>query len=45
MAERAKANAGMREYESLDDATSPLAAEVDYGWPGAHEAVEKHAAV
>ena len=45
MAERAKANAGMPEYESLDDATSPLAAEVDYGWPGAHDAVEKHAAV
>jgi hypothetical protein len=45
MAERAKANAGLREYESLDDATSPLAAEVEYGWPGAHDAVEKHAAV
>jgi hypothetical protein len=45
MAERAKANAGPREYESLDDATSPLAAEPEYGWPGAHEPAEKHAAV
>ena len=33
MAERAKSNASMRD-ELLDDATSPLAAEAEYGWPG-----------
>jgi hypothetical protein len=40
MAERAKSNATMRDYEPLDDATSPLAAEADYGWPG-YEPVEE----
>ena len=45
MAERARTSANVRDYESLDDATSPLAAEVEYGWPGAHDAVEEHAAV
>ena len=43
MAERAKANSGMRDYEPLDDATSPLAAEAEYGWPG-YDRVEEPAA-
>lgn len=40
MAERARTNASMRDYEPLDDATSPLAAEVEYGWPGYEAAAE-----
>jgi hypothetical protein len=45
MADRARAGASAPDYEPLDDATSPLAAEAEYGWPGAYEAEEKHAAV
>jgi hypothetical protein len=44
MSERARTGATVRDYEPLDDATSPLAAEVEYGWPGAHD-MEKQAAV
>jgi hypothetical protein len=33
-----------RYYEPPDDATSPLAAEVEYGWPSGYDAVEKPAA-
>jgi hypothetical protein len=40
MAERAKSNATIRDYEPVDDATSPLAAEAEYGWPG-YESVEE----
>jgi hypothetical protein len=43
MAERAKANASTFDYEPLDDATSPLAAESEYGWPG-YDRVEEPAA-
>lgn len=42
MAERAKSNASMRDYEPLDDATSPRAAEAEYGWPG-YDSVEEPA--
>jgi hypothetical protein len=43
LAERAKSNASTRDYELLDDATSPLAAEAEYGWPG-YDRVEEPAA-
>ena len=33
-----------RYYEPPDDATSPLAAEAEYGWPSGDDAVEKPAA-
>jgi hypothetical protein len=42
-AERARAGAAMRDQELLEDATSPLAAEAEYGWPG-YDRVEEPAA-
>jgi hypothetical protein len=40
MAERTKTNPSTRNSEQLDDATSPLAAEAEYGWPGYDRAEE-----
>jgi NAD(P)-dependent dehydrogenase (short-subunit alcohol dehydrogenase family) len=40
IAERAQANARTQDaHEPDDDATSPLAAEAEYGWPLSHDVV------
>ena len=46
LAERAQGSASTgreRYYEALDDATSPLAAEAEYGWPMRDDALETQA--